>query len=166
MSAPDTAQTAAILALAEAKCLSTSHDLVPEVEPLPTGKVLHGPFEVDCEVCDGTGRRFPSLSRACPAHAVYDEGERIEVTYRDTGPMSHPPPVCDADRRLPIAWRDEYTIRLALRSNGYRVEHKQPIIGPAVWEISAPHRDTCTDPVLAVAAQQAVEAEEEARHDE
>ncbi len=36
-------------------CPSTSHKLVADVQPLPVGKVLHGPFEADCALCRGTG---------------------------------------------------------------------------------------------------------------
>jgi hypothetical protein len=108
----------------------------------------------DCLGIDGkpTGARFHTLRVECDLPYARGHDDHVDD--------------CQGRGWFPIGWRDEYTIRLALRSNGYRVEHKQPIIGPAVWEISAPHRDTCTDPVLAVAAQQAVEAEEEARHDE
>lgn len=36
-------------------CGSTSHNLVEGTAPLPVGKVLYGPFEVDCDLCKGTG---------------------------------------------------------------------------------------------------------------
>ena len=148
----DTAQTAAMLWLAEAVCPTCDGKSHVESQTWDDR-----PIQVHCDNCLGadgkpTGARFHTLRVECDLPYARGHDDHVDD--------------CQGRGWFPIGWRDEYTIRLALRSNGYRVEHKQPIIGPAVWEISAPHRDTCTDPVLAVAAQQAVEAEEEARHDE
>jgi hypothetical protein len=147
MTMTDLQQTAAILWLSTQACVvcrGTKADDGAQSDVLPPD---FGPCP-DCLGIDGkpTGARFHTLRVECDLPYARGHDDHVDD--------------CQGRGWFPIGWRDEYTIRLALRSNGYRVEHKQPIIGPAVWEISAPHRDTCTDPVLAVAAKQAVEAEE------
>jgi hypothetical protein len=105
-------------------CGSTSHSLVEGVEPLPKGKVLHGPFEVDCELCGGTGEvpKYPMLSEPCPGdfdpQGEFDESRTFSAVPTGThGKEMYVQCNCGGSGRIPV--RTLEAVWAAARSIGW-----------------------------------------------
>jgi len=153
----------AVLALAEAVCLWCKGFHI-------AGTYLDRTLEsggVPCAYCrdadnEPTGARFNTLRVECIGVLIQTENTEQEYCCERCGWLdgsfihAEDCEPCDGRGWSPIAWTDEYTIRLALQDQGIRVEYQH-----RRWYVKLPGTTTAEgyDDNLAVAADSATRAE-------
>ena len=107
-----------------------------------------------CPHCDGSGGNATETAVCEPCNGA-GEVPRFDTLRVECNSIlcSHVPGVCDGRRWNPVAWTDEYTIRLALEAGGIEVTYSTG----GGWWVTALR--VANDYVLTIAALRAITAE-------